>query len=86
LVARPKHGFAIPVHAWLRVAVRECLVDYLALSRLRKLGLLRPEAVEQMIRQHLDGGLNWGYGLWPLLMFQMWFEEFYEGHTQWDRK
>lgn len=77
LVDRPKHGFGIPIHEWLRNDLRSCMEEYLAPDSLSEHGLFEPEAVARLVRSHLSGTANYGYGLWALLMFQMWYHHFY---------
>jgi asparagine synthase (glutamine-hydrolysing) len=77
LVDRPKHGFGIPIHDWLRGNLRDCLMDYLSQESLRRHNLFDSDVVERIAREHVDLGQNRGYTLWALLMFQMWHEHFY---------
>ncbi|QGY38997.1 asparagine synthase (glutamine-hydrolyzing) [Pseudodesulfovibrio cashew] len=74
LVDRPKMGFGVPVHLWLRDDLKEWAGDLLAPSVIRRQGYLDADLVEQVWREHLSGKANWGYYLWDLLMFQAWLE------------
>jgi asparagine synthase (glutamine-hydrolysing) len=74
LVTRPKMGFAAPIGSWLRGPLREWTGDLLAPDRLRRAGLVRPEAVAR-IRTASDRGVSqWDAQLWSLLMFESWRE------------
>jgi asparagine synthase (glutamine-hydrolysing) len=75
LTERPKKGFGIPIHAWLRGPLRAWAEDLLAEDRLRRAGLVNPAPVRALWRQHLTGGSDWGYRLWPVLMFEAWREQ-----------
>ncbi len=81
LVDRPKHGFGIPVHEWLRGGLRDCMTDYLAPGLIGKHGLLDGDGVDALIHEHLAGSRDRGYALWAILMFQMWYEEFYQSRA-----
>jgi asparagine synthase (glutamine-hydrolysing) len=75
LTERPKKGFGIPIHAWLRGPLREWAEGLLAEDRLRRAGLVDPAPVRELWRQHLSGRSDWGYRLWPVLMFEAWREQ-----------
>jgi asparagine synthase (glutamine-hydrolysing) len=74
LVDRPKMGFGVPIHAWLRGPLREWAEALLAPERLRAEGHLDPDAVRARWEGHLGGRVNAAYELWHILMFQAWLE------------
>lgn len=74
LFERPKTGFAIPVHDWLRGPLRDWAESMVDASRLRREGFLNPEPVLTKWSEHLSGRRNWIYPLWNVLMFQAWLE------------
>jgi asparagine synthase (glutamine-hydrolysing) len=70
---RPKMGFGVPIDRWfrgeLKDELRSVLLDPVSLGR----GLFRPEAVEAMVAEHLDGRRDHAYRLWALMMLELWF-------------
>ena len=72
LFERPKHGFDVPVGAWLRGPLRDWAEDLLDERRLRQEGLLDPVQVRARWRAHQDGGSDHGCELWSVLMAQAW--------------
>ena len=74
LIERPKMGFGIPIHSWLRGPMREWAGGLLAEDRLLREGLLNPRAVRVRWQEFLEGRGNWQYGLWNVLMLQAWLE------------
>lgn len=79
LMERPKTGFAIPLHAWLRGPLRDWAETLLEEGRLRREGFVQPAPVRRMWREHLSGQRNWQYPLWDVLMLQAWLEA--TGHS-----
>jgi asparagine synthase (glutamine-hydrolysing) len=75
IVNRPKHGFGVPLGAWLRQdagIVRETLLSPEARGR----GLLQINAVERLIAEHVEGRRDHGQRLWSLLTLEWWYRLF----------
>jgi len=71
LIDRPKSGFAVPVHAWLRGPLRAWADDLLSEASLRD-SLLDAALVGRAWREHLAGRANHLPQLWTVLMWQAW--------------
>lgn len=74
LIERPKMGFGIPLHTWLRSDLCEWAESLLDESRLRREGFFDPALIRQKWNEHLSGARNWQHFLWNVLMFQLWLE------------
>ncbi len=74
LVERPKHGFSVPVAAWLRGALAEWAGDLLAEGRLRRGGLFDARAVAGLWDEHRSGRRDAHWVLWNVLAFEAWRE------------
>jgi asparagine synthase (glutamine-hydrolysing) len=72
LLERPKHGFDIPLDAWLRQPLRSWMLDLLNADEIRREGYLDARAVTALVNEHLSGHGDHGYALWAVLMFQSW--------------
>lgn len=72
IMDRPKMGFGVPVHRWLKNDLSFYLDTYMSRSAFEAHGLFRPEATEHVIRRFHAGDKNYNSFFWYLLMFQMW--------------
>lgn len=74
LVERPKMGFRIPLHRWLRSELRPWAESLLDARRLETEGVFHPDPIVRRFREHVDGTEDWSAYLWPVLMFEAWRE------------
>ena len=74
VLRRPKIGFDIPAHEWLRGPLRSLLLDTLGAAASEYAGLFRFDAIESHVRQHLDRRANLGYHLWGLMILFLWMK------------
>ncbi len=70
---RSKMGFGVPISQWfrneLKQELRDVLLDPVCLGR----GLFRPEAIENLVAEHVEGKREHSHRLWALLMLELWF-------------
>jgi asparagine synthase (glutamine-hydrolysing) len=80
IIHRPKHGFGVPLGAWLRKdasVVRDVLLSPEARGR----GLLHMSAVEKLLNEHVSGTRDHGQRLWSLLTLEWWHRLFIDPAT-----
>jgi asparagine synthase (glutamine-hydrolysing) len=72
LVDRPKKGFSIPVHHWLRTTLKEWSYDLLSPAALKREGVFNAEVVARYLGDHMSGKRNRDAALWNILQAQSW--------------
>jgi asparagine synthase (glutamine-hydrolysing) len=74
VLRRPKIGFDVPIHEWLRGILRPLLLDTLSREAVLATGLFHWPAVKQQISAHLQRRANLGYHLWGLMVLLIWMK------------
>ncbi|MER3427204.1 MAG: asparagine synthase (glutamine-hydrolyzing) [Pyrinomonas sp.] len=73
-----KRGFGAPVSTWLRDDATELLDQHLLGSSLRRRRLFDYSFIARLIDEHRRGARDWGFHLWCLLNFSLWYERWIE--------
>jgi asparagine synthase (glutamine-hydrolysing) len=74
LFDRPKQGFGIPLHLWLRGPLRDWAETLLSEDRLKREGYFNSGPVRQLWDDHQAERRNNAHHLWNILMIQSWIE------------
>jgi asparagine synthase (glutamine-hydrolysing) len=69
---RRKHGFDVPLGAWLRGPLRPWMEDLLSGETVRRRGLFRVEAVEALVSAHLRGRADYSRKILTLAVLESW--------------
>lgn len=72
VIRRKKTGFDIPAHDWLRGSLRGMLRETLNTAAVKATGIFDADAVDALIRDHMERRINVGYHLWGLLTLFVW--------------
>lgn len=78
ILSRKKIGFDIPLGVWIRNELKDFVMDVLSPTNLNKHGFFNPAAVEKCLKEHLQGAHNHRQLLWPLIIFQFWYNHYME--------
>lgn len=72
ILARPKHGFAVPIGAWMRRELRGLPEQVLLDPATRARGMFAAREVERVIAEH-RAGADRSYQLWAMVNLELWF-------------
>ena len=78
LANKPKHGFSLPLDAWLKNDLRYLLDEHLSPNNLSRHGILSTAVVQRIIARFLNGRES-HTRVWNLLMLQMWLDSAHSG-------
>jgi asparagine synthase (glutamine-hydrolysing) len=72
IIDRPKQGFSIPLNAWLQGPLRDWMEELLSIRSLEHRGWFRPQAVRQLVEDHLASRRDYSQQLWALMILELW--------------
>jgi asparagine synthase (glutamine-hydrolysing) len=75
-LTRRKMGFGVPLAHWFRGSLKEFLREVLLTEKAATRGIFKPEAVAQLVQEHIAGERDHAHPLWTLLMLELWFQRF----------
>ncbi len=78
IIDRKKHGFGVPVGAWMRNGLADFVTATLSGPRAEARGIFHADAVKEMIAIHKSGGADLGQALWTLLTFELWMQRYFD--------
>jgi len=75
---RSKKGFGIPISRWLTGELKEFMLGHLSENRIKKQGFFNYPYIKTLMDDHLAKRKDNRKLLWPLLVFQIWYERYVE--------
>jgi asparagine synthase (glutamine-hydrolysing) len=75
----PKRGFRLPLGDWFRGELRDFARDVLLDRRAIERGYFREGYVRELLDRHAADAQDHSQGIWTLLMFELWHQEFVDG-------
>ena len=76
ILTKKKIGFDIPLGVWIREELRDFVLATLAPERLKRHGFFDDRFVRGVLDEHLRGTHNHRQLLWPLIIFQFWYDRY----------
>jgi asparagine synthase (glutamine-hydrolysing) len=73
IIHRPKASFSAPLRAWVRNDLRDLIGDVLVGGELVSSGVIRREALTQMIAHDQAGHVDMAKQIWQLLSLELWY-------------
>ena len=78
---RKKHGFTLPVDLWFRGELRDMALDILSEGHVKRIGILNPRAVSQILNEHFQEKASHTETLWSCFVFVLWYQNWIEKET-----
>ena len=75
ILKRPKIGFDVPAHEWLRGPLRGLLTEALYYGANEYSEVFRADVMDKFLQLHLGRKANVGYHLWGLLILFLWMKK-----------
>jgi asparagine synthase (glutamine-hydrolysing) len=72
----PKRGFRLPLGNWFRGELREFAHEVLLGRQARNRGYFRDDYVRNLLERHVSRVEDHSQGIWTLLMFELWHQQF----------
>ena len=76
LIERRKEGFVMPVNAWLGAGLADFTREALAAPRVARAGLVRPDAVAELVARFQGGEAALANRVLSLIALQLWWEDY----------
>jgi len=74
ILNKKKVGLEMPYSRWLKKELNGLMMKYLGPENIERTGLFKPEAVKDLIDNHVAGKRDNGRALWGMLNYMMWYE------------
>jgi asparagine synthase (glutamine-hydrolysing) len=78
ILTRKKIGFDIPLGVWIRNELKEFVTDVLSPDTMKRHGFFNHDYIDSLLKEHFQGAHNHRQLLWPLIIFQFWYNHYME--------
>ncbi len=79
ILYRKKIGFDIPLGIWIRKELKDFVLEVLSKKNLDRHGFFNYFYIEKILKEHFSGMHNHRQLLWPLIIFQFWYNRYIDG-------
>jgi asparagine synthase (glutamine-hydrolysing) len=85
IIERKKRGFGAPVGGWLRKDLRPLMLELLSEEQVRRRGLFRWPAIQQLITAHEEQRNDYTDHLFALIALEFWCRAYLDGSGDWTK-
>jgi asparagine synthase (glutamine-hydrolysing) len=75
LFDRPKAGFAIPIHEWMRSDLKDWASHLIFDLDFEDSEIINYEEIQKIWKQFLNGDNSYTYHIWDIIMLKAWMEK-----------
>jgi asparagine synthase (glutamine-hydrolysing) len=73
VLRKKKMGFNPPLPQWINSELQPLIAELLSRKAIERRGIFRPEAVEQLLKDHAERKRDNAVKIWGLLMLEVWY-------------
>lgn len=76
ILTKKKIGFDIPLGIWIKNELKDFVITVLSPSNLKKHNFFNSSYIKKLLNEHFEGTHNHRQHLWPLIIFQFWYDQY----------
>jgi asparagine synthase (glutamine-hydrolysing) len=73
VLRKKKMGFNPPLPQWINSELKPLIAEMLSRKAIERRGIFRPEAVEQLLKDHAERKRDNALKIWGLLILEVWY-------------
>jgi asparagine synthase (glutamine-hydrolysing) len=78
VLTKKKMGFNPPLPQWINGELKPVIREFLSPAAIERRGLFRPDAVQQLLRDHAENRRDNALKIWSLLMIEVWQRMYFD--------
>jgi asparagine synthase (glutamine-hydrolysing) len=82
ILTKKKTGFTAPAPLWITRELQPLISQLLAPEVVRRRGILRPQSVAQLLRDHVERKRDNAYRIWALMMLEIWLRMYVDKEAE----
>ncbi|MFH1453383.1 MAG: asparagine synthase (glutamine-hydrolyzing) [Armatimonadota bacterium] len=76
VIYRPKKGFILPLHKWMKLQMKDFTLSVLS-TRAERIEFLNKDYINKILNEFYNEGTDHTYRIWTLIMFVLWYEKYF---------